>query len=257
MKIKHVMIMLLLPMMLSGQQADRQKDSVLLSRMPGSTSVGVRTGVNFSKTSLRDFDLERTHGYDMPGMQEEALPIWSLSGGVSVHQQLTTNWFLSADILFERKGFRLELDIPETNNDDYGSFLFNYFSLPVMINVNSGGDISAYAGVGVYTSYLLAMYSQYPLYHFDYGDYPWADDPEVYYRGDFKYEETAFFERFDFGLAAQAGVVIPLEECFEMDFQAAYSYGLLSALDPKKDFYRNTKHYHRTLMISLGFRFLF
>ncbi len=65
-----------------------------------------------------------------PGMKEESLPIWTLSGGVTIQQQLSTHWFLSADVLFQRKGFRIEIDII-SNNDDYGSFLFNYFSLPV------------------------------------------------------------------------------------------------------------------------------
>ncbi len=237
---KYLVIVLFLPLMVVAQQADTQNEGLLVSRADGSTAVGVRTGVNYSKTLLRDFDLSRAYYYMSRGMKEESLPIWTISGGVTIQQQLSTHWFLSADVLFQRKGFRIEIDII-SNNDDYGSFLFNYFSLPVMINLESGGRISAYAGAGVYVSYLSSMHSVSPY------------SSESYHI----VEETKVFEKMDFGLAAQAGLIIPVEACFKIELQGAYSYGLLSALNPEKDFYRNTRQYHRSLMISLGYLWLF
>lgn len=258
---KNFIILLFLPLILSGQQPYNQQEGLLLLREPGSTAVGVRTGVSYSKSLLKNHDLFTDLFYDFPYLgrmnEEEILPVQSFSFGIFIHQQLSSRWFLSADALYKTSGFRVELDMPQTKNDDYGDFFFNYISLPLLFNLKVGEHVSAYAGVGGYVSYLLNVYIVKPYYTYDHDlDAGWPYTPEVTYIGDFRVDETEGFEKLDLGLSAQAGVIIPIEDCLEIDLQIVCSHSLMSALRPEKHIFRKTRYFHRTLLITLGFRWM-
>lgn len=215
-------VILFLPLMLSGQDADEQgeRGNKALVNRPG--AIGFGAGISFSKTLRKG--LVPADSY-LPGYSYE----------MSFQYQFSPHWFLSSGVHHESKGHRTRFPSHRC---------YNYLSIPLMINIQSGGrHVSGYAGAGGYGAYLLKMYSTTIRKNSENPSHP---------RENFKLQRdrTDAYERIDLGLAAQTGVKLTLNECAMLDLQVRFTHGLISSL-------AHAKILHRSLFISLSFQYRF
>lgn len=185
--------------------------------------VGLNFGVNFSETIRKDgvyaFETDYIHRF---------------SYGLSFQYRLSPSWFLSSGVQYESKGFRFGPDMI-----NYTSY--NFISMPLMINIQSKGNVSVYAGLGGYAAYLLDIIT---VSLTNYSNFP------LQIQGKFFHRNTDRFEAIDLGLAAQTGVRVPLNKCTMLDFQIAYSHGFVSAS-------KHAEFLQRSLLANLSFKYRF
>lgn len=244
----------------AGPQANSCRRDMLLSGASGSTAVGFRTGVSFSRTWLRDYDLKEKFSRFVTEIDKHNHHLWNFTLGLSFRHQLSANWFLSSDFLYITKGHQFQfIDIVYDDPtgfssflyDDYMTFCYNYLKLPVYASAQKRWkNIFAYAGAGAYVSYLTEMNRINSIHR--YTPFLWPQNKD----GVVVLDELNAYKRVDFGLGAQAGIIVPIEDCLEIDLQMAFSHGLLSVVDPEKNDNCQARFFHRSLIISFGFRSL-
>lgn len=231
MKSIYLIILFLLPA-IAGAKEDNKENT----EAPGKSrinAVGLRPGITFSNILPSE-----DNPWDPRYLQEYAV-------GITFQRQLSPRWFLSSGLFVKTKGHRVKHSITcfiEAGYNPYFKYSARYFSMPLLINIQYTPNVSVYAGAGVYGAYLYEAYSLLPAL---FGDCSHVD--EIAY---LKQDYTDYHERWDFGVAAQAGVTLPLNECTSLDLQVMLSQGVVSIVE-----YGNV--YRRSLLSSLSFQYQF
>ncbi len=240
---------LLLSIMIPGlvfAQSDTLLDGISLTRLPNSSRIGLKAGVNASRTLLKKVDFEYPE-----------LAIASFSGGITFDQQFSSRWFLSTGLLYEQKGYKREYYRMNNEGKPTGDplktrMVLNYFTLPLLINLQTTGKVRYYFGAGIYTSLLAEAYALEPHFDADITVPPWKWETTGFAKRDMSRNFTAM----DFGVSLQTGLHTVVYDPFVAGFRVAFSHGLLS-VTAREQGLGDIQYVNRSLLItaSLGYRF--
>ena len=227
-------------------RADTLSEGITLDRFPNSSRIAISGGVNVSRTLLKNVDFEYPE-----------LAIARFSGGITFDQQFSPQWFLSTGLLYEQKGYKREYYRMNNEGKPTGDPLktrvvLNYFTLPLLINLQTTGKVRYYFGAGIYTSLLAEAYALEPHFDADITVPPWKWETTGFAKRDMSRNFTAM----DFGVSLQTGLHTVVYDPFVAGFRVAFSHGLLS-VTAREQGLGDIQYVNRSLLItaSLGYRF--
>ncbi len=227
-------IIFCLPLLSGGQNTGSPENKNTDNHVTRPVAVGLSSGIAFSKTLRK---------WDENNMEEFTEHLRRFSYGLTFQYRLSPRWFLSTGVIYESKGCRHKsVGLIDSSNDDVQStgISYNYLTMPLMANIQTAGRVSVYAGAGGYGGYVLDM---------TIGPFPAGlHNPQQY--GDLLDADEEGLERVDLGLAAQTGVILPLNECATLDFQIRFTHGLTSAST-------DLEFLQRSLLSSISFQYRF
>jgi|GEM_PF-2086906 len=151
-------------------------------------------------------------------------PAINFSAGVGASYKIHKSSYLSARLLFEKKGAKTDAVEVNIGNDVYkydGRMNLSYITLPVQWQEEFGNKIHFRIGAGVYGAYMVHQ-----NYKFDaQGDYSIAG-----LKNHTEVSNIDTYNRFDFGISASASTYIPLNESLQLLIGINDNFGLLEIL---------------------------
>ena len=180
-------------------------------------AVGIRFGAMTS-------DLWFPNRRNIPSKTHEPVePLKSFTFGISIAKDLSTNIWIDADIMYQRKGRGVfpvikDITIGVFCPNVYDPIGLNYLSVSGFFLLKTNWKVSLYGGPGIYNSVLLNSYII-------------IDDP---FRFSFeKLPSDVEVRGYDLGMGMKAGVLYPISQRIQANICIAATTGLITVFKSK------------------------
>ena len=165
-----------------------------------------------------------------------------------------TNWLVArADLLWIQKNYKMNRTANNSASILNSDYTNNYFSMPIMAQVQFGYRFKVFAYFGGYVGYWMSGKRSGQTYSMDYLLY--NDDNATQYTDETWEFDSRRDNRFDVGLVYGIGVSLNVYDNFVVSAEGRYYYGLT---DIQKNYMQNRiPHYNTTLAIQGGISYDF
>ncbi|MGQ7869321.1 outer membrane beta-barrel protein [Sunxiuqinia sp. sy24] len=182
------------------------------------------------------------------------------SAGLSLSCRLGNGLSMMSDVLFDRRGYRVEGESPYVYRLVYADYFggykkvdtkvdLDYLSLPVYFRLGYEDELGFFIDVGAYVAFMMNATSKGDLF------YKYADNNNYRYARTYVYDAVeGDFNNKDAGWLVGMGYRLELFHAWVLSFETRYTHGVLNILDEKLSigYEGNEKFRNSSLTLSAG-----